>query len=154
MVFQDIKKSVENVHLDAKIYWISFASLWNSTTVIMLVGILASDSDWYIPDLTPDSLIFFAYEILIWGVEYSKVDALYIKVRCLWMKLKETRAYINQPHKFIVLRWWKIFGHMSTHAKQQRIKNGRRTTKSKGISVISRNLISVFRCRSLVGVQP
>ena len=36
-VLQDIKKSFEDVHLDAKIYWISPASLWNSTTVIMLI---------------------------------------------------------------------------------------------------------------------
>ena len=37
MVLKDIKKSFEDVHLDAKIYWVSPASLWFSTTVIMLV---------------------------------------------------------------------------------------------------------------------
>ena len=33
-VLKDIKKSFMDVHLDAKIFWISPASLWNSTTVI------------------------------------------------------------------------------------------------------------------------
>ena len=33
---QDITKSFEDVHLDAKIYWILPETLWNSTTVVML----------------------------------------------------------------------------------------------------------------------
>ena len=41
IVLQDIKKSLKDVHLDAKIYWILPASLWNSTTAIaLLLGIL------------------------------------------------------------------------------------------------------------------
>ena len=38
-VLQDIKKTYEDVHLDVKIYWISPASLWNSTTVITLIQV-------------------------------------------------------------------------------------------------------------------
>ena len=38
-VLQYIRKSFEDVHLDEKIYLISSASLWNSTTVITLVHI-------------------------------------------------------------------------------------------------------------------
>ena len=36
-VLQDIKKPFEDVHLDAKVYRISSASQWDSTTVIMLL---------------------------------------------------------------------------------------------------------------------
>ena len=36
-MLQDIKKSFEDVHLDLKIYQISYVSLLNSITVIMLV---------------------------------------------------------------------------------------------------------------------
>ena len=35
---QGIKKSLEEVNLDVKIYWIPPASLWNSTTVITPVN--------------------------------------------------------------------------------------------------------------------
>ena len=38
VVLQDIRKSFENVHLDVKIYLISHATLWNSTTVTTLTG--------------------------------------------------------------------------------------------------------------------
>ena len=34
VVLQDIKKSFEEAHLDARVYWISHNTLWNSTTVI------------------------------------------------------------------------------------------------------------------------
>ena len=34
---EDIKKSFELAYLDVKIYWISPAALWNSTTVITLI---------------------------------------------------------------------------------------------------------------------
>ena len=37
VVLKDIKKSFEEAHLDAKIYWISSATLWNSTTVTTLM---------------------------------------------------------------------------------------------------------------------
>ena len=36
VVFQDIKIYFEEAHLDAKINWILFATLWNSTIVITL----------------------------------------------------------------------------------------------------------------------
>ena len=42
VVTQDIKKSFEEAHLDAKMYWISTATLWNSTTVTTLLLTLAS----------------------------------------------------------------------------------------------------------------
>ena len=35
----DIRKSFENVHLDVKVNWISFATSWNYTTDITLVSI-------------------------------------------------------------------------------------------------------------------
>ena len=35
-ILQGIKKSSENGYWDVKSYWISYASLWNSTTVTML----------------------------------------------------------------------------------------------------------------------
>ena len=37
VVLQDIKKSFKGAHWNAKIYWNSPASLWNSTTVTMLM---------------------------------------------------------------------------------------------------------------------
>ena len=36
--FQDMKKSFEGAHWDAKNYWNSVASLWNSTTIIPLTN--------------------------------------------------------------------------------------------------------------------
>ena len=36
VVLQGIKKSFEGAHLDAKMYWISSATPWNSITVITL----------------------------------------------------------------------------------------------------------------------
>ena len=38
-ILQDIKKSLEYVYWDVKIYWISPETLWNSTTLFMLVSI-------------------------------------------------------------------------------------------------------------------
>ena len=37
VVLQGTNKSFQDVHLNAKVYWISTASLWNSTTVVILV---------------------------------------------------------------------------------------------------------------------
>ena len=39
----DIKKSFENAHLDAKIYWIAITTLWNSITDIILLGLIGRE---------------------------------------------------------------------------------------------------------------
>ncbi len=39
-ILQGIKKSSKDGYWDVKSYWISYASLWNSITVIMLVDIM------------------------------------------------------------------------------------------------------------------
>ena len=44
IVLRGIKKSFEDLHLDAKIYWISPTSLWNSTTITMLIRVLVLKS--------------------------------------------------------------------------------------------------------------
>ena len=36
-ILQDVKKSFDDVHLDAKFYFISPTSQWNSTTVIAIL---------------------------------------------------------------------------------------------------------------------
>ena len=40
MVFQNVKISFKNVHLNVKIYWISTTTLWNSKTVNMLFQVM------------------------------------------------------------------------------------------------------------------
>ena len=45
-VLQGIKKSIKEAHLDAKIYWISSATLWDSTTVITLSVIIPIVDKW------------------------------------------------------------------------------------------------------------
>ena len=40
VTLQDTKKSFEEAHWDAKNYWISTASLWNSTTVTTLINMV------------------------------------------------------------------------------------------------------------------
>ena len=64
-VLQGIKKSLEDVHLDAKIYWILPASLWNSTTVIMLTSMLIRQK------LVPLWLISLGYSSAIYQNQMS-----------------------------------------------------------------------------------
>ena len=75
---QDIKKSFENVHLDVKIYWISSATLWNSTTVITVINTITIQSFLYKkdPQKTKLSKIFFNE----WSCRYlqrKKADRLF-----------------------------------------------------------------------------
>ena len=53
VVLQHIRKSFDNVSLDAKIYWISPATLWISTTVTKLMFISFSFQLWIIILLHP-----------------------------------------------------------------------------------------------------
>ena len=55
VVLQDIKKSFEEAHLDAKIYWISSATPWNSTIFITLVG---HESMIYLQDMKTSNLSY------------------------------------------------------------------------------------------------
>ena len=51
---------------------------------------------------------------------------------CLKKEFTEGSIQKDFGYKFMVLRWWKIFGHVSTHTKHQRIKNDQRKLKIKG----------------------
>ena len=45
VVLQGTNKSFQDVHLNAKVYWISTASQWNSTTVVILAPMLTQFSE-------------------------------------------------------------------------------------------------------------
>ena len=81
VVLQDIKISFEGAHLDAKNYWNSPASVWNSTTVTTLLGAMPVKAEK--PVEVPNERGELPSEDLTRGATQKDIEW-YIQSLCRW----------------------------------------------------------------------